>query len=460
MNPYSNPIFLFKVLKSYLFDIDRLKNFNEKELKIFQDQQFKRMFKFAYSVPMYHDKYKKAGIHPNDLNGIDDITKLPFISKDDIQKYYPDGILSPNTKKNNLIKITTSGTTGKSLSIYEDNFGVVLWFFSLIRLIKEHGVSWRKHKMTIIPDLASHTIENNFINVGLLSKLNPDLFFKNMQWLDTNDKPIDLIKKIDKFNPDFMGGYVGMLCHLALLKEKGYGKNINPRWIATIGGVITTPLRKLLEETFEADVFDNYGATESGIIAFQGKCKHYHVNSDLIYPEFLWDGKPVKSKEQARLVITKLYGKGTPIIRYISVNDIVSPLNEKCDCGMPGQLIHRIYGRDDLSLFLTKGRVLLPATIAEIHGRLLYELKTNKVQHTRIIQHDMNNIEIKLILDKKMKEKKPSANEIFSVLRNGYQEKIGSDIKIDIKEVKTVSKQGPRIITKVDKSNFKIKKYI
>jgi phenylacetate-coenzyme A ligase PaaK-like adenylate-forming protein len=174
----------------------------------------------------------------------------------------------------------------------------------------------------------------------------------------------------------------------------------------------------------------------------------------------LWDGKSVKSKEQARIVITKLYGKGTPIIRYISVNDIVSPLNEKCDCGMPGQLIHRIYGRDDLSLFLTNGRVLLPATIAEIHGRLLYELKTNKVQHTRIIQHDMNNIEIKLILDKKMKEKKPSAKEIFSVLRNGYQEKIGSDVKIDIKEVKTVSKDGPRIITKVDKNNFKIKKYI
>jgi phenylacetate-CoA ligase len=460
MNPFSNPIFLSKLLKSYFFDIDRLKNFSEEELKNFQDKQFKKMVEFAYTVPMYHDKYKKAGVHPKNVSGIDDISKLPFITKEDFKNYNLDGIIGPNTNKNQIIKITTSGTTGKSLSIYEDMFGLVLWFFSVIRCIKQYGISWRKHRMTLIPDFAPHTVENKFINVGLLPNLNQNLFFTNMQWLNTNDKPKDLIKEIDKFNPEFIGGYVGMLCHLALLKEKGYGKNVNPKWVATTGGVITTPLRKLLEETFDAVVFDYYAATEAGVIAFQGKCGHYHVNSDLVYPEFLMDGKPVGSKEQARFVITKLYGRGTPIIRYDSVNDIVAPLYEKCNCNIPGQLIDKIYGRDDLSLFLSGGRVLLPATIAEIHGRLLYELKTNKVQHTRIIQHSLNQIEIKLVLDKKLKEKKPSAKEIFSVLRDGYEDKIGSDIKVDIKEVKSVSKKGPRIVTNIDKTKFITKKYI
>ena len=59
MNPYLNPIFLSKVLKSYLYDIDRLKNFNEESLKIFQDKHFKNMVEIAYQTPMYHDKYKK-----------------------------------------------------------------------------------------------------------------------------------------------------------------------------------------------------------------------------------------------------------------------------------------------------------------------------------------------------------------------------------------------------------------
>ncbi len=460
MNPFSNPIFLSKILKSYLFDIDRLKKLNDEELKNYQDKQFKKMVEFAYTVPMYYDKYKKAGVHPNDIEGIKDITKLPIINKEDIKNYYPEGIISPKSNKNQLIKISTSGTTGKSLSIYEDIYGVVIWFFSLIRCIKEHGISWRKHRITLIADFAPHTIEYRFINEGLFSNLNRNLFFTNMQWLNTNDEPKQLIKAINLFNPDFIAGYSGMLCHLALLKEKGYGENVNPKWIATTGGVITIPLRKLLEDTFDAKVFDYYGATESGIIAFQDRCGHYHVNSDLVFPEFLKGGKPVVSKEQAKLVITKLYGRGTPIIRYDSVNDIVAPLYEKCDCKMSGALIDRIYGRDDLALFFSGGRVLLPSSIAEIHGRLLYELKTNKVKHTRIIQHSLKHLEIKLVIDKKLKEKKPSIKEIFSVLRNGYQEKIGDNVKIDFKEVKKVSKKGPRIITKVDKSKFDIKKYI
>ena len=127
---------------------------------------------------------------------------------------------------------------------------------------------------------------------------------------------------------------------------------------------------------------------------------------------------------------------------------------------MPGDLIDKIWGRDDLSMFFSDGRVLLPSSVGDIHGRLLYELKTNKVKHTRITQHSLNKIEIKLVIDKKLREKSPTVEEIFDILRRGYQEKIGNDVEIDIKEVEKVSKKGPRIITKVDMSNFKIKQYI
>ena len=53
-----------------------------------------------------------------------------------------------------------------------------------------------------------------------------------------------------------------------------------------------------------------------------------------------------------------------------------------------------------------------------------------------------------------------SVEEIFSVLRKGYHEKIGKDVNIDIKEVEKVSKKGPRIVSNVDKTKFKIKQYI
>ena len=246
MNSFYNPVFLLNVLKSYLFDIDRLKRLNEETLKKYQDKAFKNMVKYAYTVPLYHDKYKKFGIHPNDITGIEDAKKLPMVSKHDFKKYYPDGIVSSKINKDKLIEVSTSGTTGKSLSIYVDMFDIVVGLFGYIRSIREHGIDWRKDKLTIIADFAPHTVESGYIHKGVQPRFSKNLFLKNMQWLNTNDPPEIVIKEINKFKPDFIGGYVGMLGHLALLKEKGLGKDISPKVIATTGSPLTDSLRNLM----------------------------------------------------------------------------------------------------------------------------------------------------------------------------------------------------------------------
>jgi phenylacetate-coenzyme A ligase PaaK-like adenylate-forming protein len=86
--------------------------------------------------------------------------------------------------------------------------------------------------------------------------------------------------------------------------------------------------------------------------------------SDLVHLEIIKDDKPVVSKEPGNLIITKLYGNGTPIIRYNAINDIVAPLYEKPDCNIKGDIIHKIYGRDDLALYFSNGRILLPSSIS------------------------------------------------------------------------------------------------
>ena len=112
MNPFHNPIFLSWILKTYLLEINRLKKFNGEKLKKYQDKQLKKIVKYAYTVPLYHDKFKKAGINPVEIKNITDISKLPIISKEDIKNYYPDGIISSRIPKEKLISISTSGTTG------------------------------------------------------------------------------------------------------------------------------------------------------------------------------------------------------------------------------------------------------------------------------------------------------------------------------------------------------------
>jgi len=108
MNSFYNPVFLTKLLKSYIFDINRLWELNNKELEKFQSKKLRKMVKYAYTVPMYHDIYKKAGVHPDDIKDIKDIIKLPTVSKHDFAKYYPDGIVSSKINKKKLIRVSTN----------------------------------------------------------------------------------------------------------------------------------------------------------------------------------------------------------------------------------------------------------------------------------------------------------------------------------------------------------------
>jgi phenylacetate-CoA ligase len=459
MTSFYNPIFVSKVLKNYLFSIDRLKKFNDEDLLKYQNKNFKKMVQFAYTVPVYHQKYKKAGIYPDDIKSIEDITKLPTISKYDFKEYYPDGLVSSKINKSQLIDVTTSGTTGKSLCLYVDMLDIIIGFFGYIRSLREHDINWRKDKLTIIGDFAPHTAETGYVFKGIQSQFGSNLFLKNIQWLNTNDPPEKVIEKIDKFNPDFLGGYTGMLGHLALLKEKGLGKDISPRIIASTGSLLTKPLKELIEKTFNAHVFESYGSTESGPIAFQCKYGKYHIMSDYVFLEFLKNGTSVQSREPGKLVVTKLFGQGTPIIRYDAINDIVAPLYEKCNCGLSGGLIDKIYGREDISLYSLDGKIILPSSFGEIFSKILYELKTNKVQDVRVIQNSLTKLEINVVIDEKLRNIGPSIDKIFSVLKTGFKEKLGSEVEILLKEVEKIDKENPRFISKVDRSKFQITGY-
>lgn len=461
MNPFYNPVFLGKILKRYLIDVDRLDRISEDALRRYQDRQLRRLVRFADTVPLYHEKFKDAGVHPTAITGIADLGKLPFVTKDDFKRYYPAGIVSSRVRKESLIEVSTSGTSGKILPLYVDMLDVVMGLFAYMRALHEYGLSVWKDKIAIIGDFASHTAESGYVTRGLQPRFHFPVLSKNLLWLDTNDDPKKVAAALDEFHPDFIGGYVGMIGHLALLKDTGVGENISPAFIATTGTVVDPFLKSFIETQFHAKVFEVYGATESGLIALQCRQGSYHLMSDLVYAEFFRGNQPVTSGEAGEMIITKLYGNGTPIIRYNAINDIVAPLETTCSCGKAGALIKKVYGRNDLALYLPNGRVMLPSSFSEISSRILYELKTNKVKNTKIIQHDLTTLEIQVVIDTALRTIGPSVEEIFQFIKRGFEEKVGPAVQVTVTEVDVVdTSQGPRIISKVDKSKYTISHYL
>jgi phenylacetate-CoA ligase len=462
MNPFYNPGFLLKMGKGYFFDINRLQRLSNTQLKKYQTLQLKKLIKRAFTVPMYNEIYTKAGIKKDMIRSIKDIAKLPIISKEDFNNYKPHDIIPSNKSINEFVKVSTSGTTGKSLTIYVDMYEIVMGLFGYLRAIKNYGLNWRKDNLSIIGDFASHTAETGYIKHGLL----PNTFFKSIfntiQWLDTNSKPEQVISELERFNPKFIGGYTGMLGHLAVLKTQGYGKKLQPKLIASTGALLDPNLKKFIEETFEAQLFEVYGATETGLIAYQ--CENdgiYHIMSDFLHLEFMDENcKSVPSKKGGHLVVTKLFGGGTPIIRYNAINDIVAPLYEPHECNISGDLIYKIHGRDTIRLFRKDGKIILASSLTSIFSRLLYQLKTSKIRDMKIIQQNLDEIKIFVVVDENLRKIGPSLNEIYQVLDKGFKEKFGRTITVLFEEIKEVNRDEPRIISKVDPSEFNQTDYL
>ncbi|HEC80918.1 MAG TPA: phenylacetate--CoA ligase family protein [Thermoplasmatales archaeon] len=456
MNYLLNPWLMGKVLKSYIFDLNRLWSIGEKELQKYQEKRIKKIVRFSYEkIPFYRKKYQKVGVHPDDIETIDDLKKLPFVSKDDLRKCSPRDI-TPSSR-NNLIKTSTSGTMGKPVSVYVSMHEIVMGLLGYLRTLKEHGINWRKDRIVLLLDLRRNSAERKYLNEGVVPGFRPFLSFNNIRIYSFKVDSEKLIKELDEFQPDFIGGYTGKLVNLALLKEKGFGENVAPRVMGSSGNTLDKYLRALIEEAFDTRLFEAYGATESGPIAFECRNRKLHLNDDLVYTEFINNGKTVHD-EPGNIVVTKLYGDGTPVIRYTGINDVVAPSTDKCSCGLGGGLIKKVYGRDNWYLVFSDGRIMLPSAVSEIFSRVVYEFKTRMIRQFEVNQQTVNKLEVKIVIDKRLSDGVSTA-DVFSMIKSGFHEKVGSDLDVKIKEVDRIE-SGRYLVSKVDKDRFDRKTYI
>jgi phenylacetate-CoA ligase len=459
MNPFYNPFFLVKLLKSYLIDINRLDRWSEERLHRFQDKQLRSMVNYAWKVPMYHSLYKNHGINPKDIKNRFDIQKLPIITKDDFKNKNVSELIPKGKNPGSVVKVSTSGTTGKSLDLYVDMYEIIMGLFGYLRTIRSYDLDWRGQKLSIIGDFAPHTAESGYVKKGLLPKSWFQSSLQNIQWLDTNDSPEKVLRDLESFQPDFIGGYTGMLGHIAVLKNQGITSTIQPKCIASTGALLDPKLKEYIEQTFSTKIFEVYGATETGPIAFQrpGTTK-YSIMSDFLLIEFQNEnGEYVTSHDPGFTIVTKLYSGGTPIIRYNAINDIVSPeYQESGTSAVLPETIKRIYGRDSIRLYRKDGKILLGSSLTTIFSRLLYKLETSKIRDLKVIQQTVDEIDVQYVIDENLRNIGVKVEEICEELNNGFKEVFGSSVTVQFTEVKSVTRDEPRIMTKVNPKRMKL----
>ena len=455
MHTLLNPRVVYCLLKGYLRDKDRVWRASWEAIRQLQDKALRRMVRYAYEVPLYRQKYRDAGVHPDDISGVADLKKLPFVSKDDLRRHFPEGIVHPDFDRETAHLVSTSGSTGQPVSLYTDTSAVIKALFGFLREIQEYGVNWRKTRMSVIADIDEHAVEEAYLHGSVMPAIRRLFPLDNLQILHVGDEPRDLIQRIDDFEPEFLGGYPGVLRALAVLKRKGYGEHIRPQVMSSSGGVLDEYTRRYIEDAFAAPIYDVYGSTEAGPVAFECHNGQYHIHSDLVCLEFLdEDGSDVAPGEPGRLVITRLYGRGTPVIRYTGMDDILVPLDESCQCGINTPVIGRVGGRKVDAIVLPDGEIIPPFSITGIPGEVMKQYETDKIKQFQIVQENFDELTFRLVIDEELRDVGPSIETICEEICRETRHKVGPDIKVTVTEVDCIggsdTSKPPVLVSKVN----------
>jgi phenylacetate-CoA ligase len=457
MNPLLNPKILFPFVKNYIFDSNRLINSTPEQIQKYKDKVFRHMVKFAYDVPLYHDKYKEVGVHPSDIKGLKDLKKLPFITKGDIRQNFPDRVIPTNFNKNKGHIICTGGTTGKPVCLYTN-------FLTIGRGL---SITIREMKLLKINPKNVKTVHIGNFNQDRIDMVARDHFYnhlkvfysgKNLLNIDVNTPILEMITKLEKFNPDIIMSYPAIFQHLAFFRRKGKGENIKPKVCWTGGAMLDDYTRKYVEEAFGTRLLNVYPSVEAGgDIAFECLEGMWHVHDDFYHLETIDEkGKILDPGKRGHLVITRLWGYGTPIIRYTGMDDWVKISHGfECDCGLCSTVIENgVEGRMRANIILPGGKVFPPGAFCFIEP-VVSKYKTFKIKQYQIIQNKIDEIDVSIVIDDDLRNVGPSVETIIKEVKTIYQKKSGPNVRITVKEVKEIkpekgsSKPPPIVLSRV-----------
>ncbi|MDY6966937.1 MAG: AMP-binding protein, partial [Halobacteriota archaeon] len=331
-----------------------------KDYRKLQDERLRALVTHAYeNVDFYREKYDAAGVTPDDIKSVEDIGKLPIVTKDDLKKNTP--ILARNIDPQDCEISATSGSTGSPIEIYhekESPWALPYPSGIMPKLARSFFESGGKIKMMTIFVTPDEAVESQVI--GLLKGM-PRSRALHIKGVDALDDPQVHLDAIMEFKPNLLTTYPSVLKNIAILcKEQGIVPP-QPNVLPLSSEVLDSHTKKIITEVFKGDLMNAYGATEVEVIAIECmKHEGMHVQCGNVVLELLKDGEPVPPGEPGEVVVTNLRNRATPIIRYSGLGDFAALSPKKCSCGYALPLLEQVDGRKADSIVLSDKSIIHP----------------------------------------------------------------------------------------------------
>ncbi len=415
------------------------------EMLNLQSARLRKLVDYVYhNVEFYRKKMQKLGMLPADIKGIEDITKLPFTTKDDLRDNYPFGLFAvPNSE---IVRIhASSGTTGKATVVGYTRRDLDVWSECVARCMSMAGVTKN--------DIVQVAYGYGLFTGGLGAHGGAEKIGATVVPMSTGNS-----KKLTTMMVDF--GATAIACTPSyllyiseVLEQEGLLDKIKLKAAICGAEPWTEKMREELESKLKITAHDIYGLSEIMGPGVACDCKYHkglHVCEDHFYPEILDTAtlNPVEDGVLGELAFTTLTKEGIPLIRY-RTKDLTSITHEKCECGRTSARISRFKGRVD-DMLIIRGVNVFPSQIEAA----LCEVKEVTPHYMMIVDrvNNLDTLEIQVEL----------ANEYYTDEIRGIEamtkkighvinQAIGLSAKIKIVEPQTLVRSEGKAVHVIDK---------
>lgn len=315
-------------------------------------------------VPAYRKKMEEAGVKPEDIKTLKDLSKLPFVTKQDLRDNYPFGMFA--VPQEELVRVhASSGTTGKPTVVGYTKRDLEMWTECVSRIAAMGGAS-KKDMAQICFGYGMFTgalgLHYGLENIG--ATIVPSS-------TGNSEKQIMYMKDFGTTLLVATPSYAMRLAEVA--REMGIDpkKDLNVK-IGLVGSeLLTEAMRSEIHKLWGEDmmVTSNYGMSELMGPGVSGECEYMdgmHINEDFFIPEIIdpKTGEVLPPGEKGELVISCIYKEGLPLLRY-RTKDVTRLIYEPCKCGRTTCRMENLDGRTD-DMLKIRGVNVFPSQIEEV----------------------------------------------------------------------------------------------
>lgn len=328
---------------------------SDSNLNALRADRLSRIIHYAYKTcDFYRTRLDSLGLRPSDIQRVEDLQKLPLLTKDDVRNNLMTGLRPAGFQSLRTQRIVTSGSTGEPFTIFADRDQLEIRFASTIRALEMTGWSFGDRQARLWHQtlgMSKSQVFRERFDAWLMRR-------KFIPAFEINPRNIQMfVRTLEKHNPVLLDGYAESLNFLASYLKNGGNTQLNPVAVMSSAQALPRSTRDVIETSLNTKVFDKYGSREFSGIAYEcNQHQGHHVVDECYIVEILVGDRRALPGETGEVVITDLFNRATPMIRYrIGDLAVATDGSARCQCGRAHSMIGEIQGRTQAIVHCSDG---------------------------------------------------------------------------------------------------------